>query len=214
MTLTSVNIQRPTENAVRKPSVDTTPTEETLPDAGISEVTSSLASMFSQGSPPPADDNIDPGRQQRAPTADMTTALSQQRRLELAEGPIPGLLVNFQQNKQIDHDMSEDSSEETASDEDEIRREGPSVRGTVAQVSPADMNVPDEVEMTDTDVDEGLFVSQTASRASPCESQVVHQQAGPSLPQTESQHLIAMYAADVARLEARRDEEVRTIQPL
>lgn len=231
----SVSIQKPTEHTAPKPSLNIRPTNDAPPDAAVAEVTDSMAAMLSQDSHPieRAEDVL--LRQQRAPTADMTTALSQQRRDEIAEGeeraraqrPAPVILTNIQQHNGPFHDDISSGDESTESET--LHGESFGGGGTAVIKSESihsagqgrkaeDVRSP-EVEMsgTDRDTQENLFVSANLNRP----SQQRESRAATPIASRPSQHqvqveqpaapktLTQFYAADAERVDARRDEQVR-----
>lgn len=164
-------------NAIPKPtrysSFNDAPTSNVFPDTGISEVTTSMAAMLSQESP----EEIQ-ARRQRAPTADMTTALSQQRRIELAEEqanavpPFPISPLNNEQAQLSDHDMSDASDEEilrevpSPREEDAALDQPGSMRAAASRVQ-AGSGVRSDFVMIGSDIEGGggLFVTPNPSRA-------------------------------------------------
>lgn len=204
--------QKPTFDGNRRTSLTIAPPIDALPDAGVTEVTNSMAAMLSQGDPSAVDNAEELRSQLRAPPADMTTASSQQRRMEIAEErarapqplPIPVTSTNIPQNGPFYEDSMSTDDESTDSETLQHESSGqtgfPVLQSDIMQPGghARDVRTP-EVNMPD--AEESLFVRANFSRPSQQEGQTMKP---PPAPVTLSQ----CFAADVARIDARRDEQV------
>lgn len=232
------NSNNPSLVVAPKPSSTIVVEKNVQPDTAISEVTSSMAAMLSQSSTPSSIELAEElRRQHRAATADMTTALSQQRRLEIAEEQaraqqaqqaqrvVPGPSMGTQNHGPFHDDMDTDdesTDSETLGHASSGQTAFPVIQSDIVPSAENrhDVGSP-EVDMDDADASQGFFVPANPNRPSQIPEVIPANARGPS-PGPETTHVIGetqtpvqvpetptqWLEAEVARLDARRDEQV------